>query len=84
MVSETGKAAIPADVRDLGNGTYVGTTPLAWPGTVSVQVYLTYPREFLREVVRVRLTLHSTQWIAAQFTAAGVQEVGISLLLTYP
>ncbi|XP_076451134.1 NXPE family member 3-like [Babylonia areolata] len=72
LVSRPGNASsVAADVEDLHNGSYLGTTLLPWNGFAFVEMGLQYPREFLREAVRVRMTIHTTRWIYALFEASG-------------
>ncbi|XP_070209468.1 NXPE family member 2-like isoform X2 [Littorina saxatilis] len=68
VTSPTGTASLAVQVQDLRNGSYLGTTFLQWKGTSIVKVYLTYPREFLREAARWRLTVHATFWQGMQFS----------------
>ena len=75
LTSKTGNASVAAEVEDMRNGSYVATAVLQWQGATCVQVYLTYPREFIREAVRLRLTLHSTVWPVMKFSSGSVKEV---------
>ena len=62
-------------ILDLGNGSYSGVTTLMWPGVTLTQVSLTFPREFLREAVVARHTLHSLRWVLGMFERNHTKEV---------
>ena len=69
-------SSVAAHVTDLQNGSYVGETVLKWPGDALVHVSLKYPREVLRLMVWLRLTLLSLRWQKAIFqNEKGVSEV---------
>ncbi|XP_076455699.1 NXPE family member 4-like [Babylonia areolata] len=75
LLSKPGSASVAADVTDLRNGSYLGTTFLPWNGTASVDVHLAYPRELLREAARVRLSVHSTIVLGARYQTSSAKEV---------
>ena len=68
LTSPTARTSVAAEVTDMRNGSYLGTTFLQWQGATYVKVYLTYPREFLRQAVRIRLTALATRWCGMSFS----------------
>ncbi|XP_076450891.1 NXPE family member 1-like isoform X2 [Babylonia areolata] len=74
LVSNSGHT-VAADVRDLGNGSYLGTTLLPWNGTASAQVYLAFPRESFSEAIRAVLTTQTIMWIAAKYQYGSAKEL---------
>ncbi|GFO05926.1 nxpe family member 3 [Plakobranchus ocellatus] len=54
LKDETVSGGLSVDVTDLGNGSYVATIPLLFPGSPQVKVSVTYPREIIRLVYYLR------------------------------
>ena len=78
LKSPDGRSAVPVRVTDLHNGSYSGVTELKFPGETLVRVSLTYPREYLRLLVELRHTLHTTRWVTGIFTNNhGTTEVSV-------
>ena len=69
-------SSVAAHVIDLKNGSYLGETVLKWPGEALVHVSLSYPREVIRMLVWLRLTLLSLRWLSSSFqNGKGAEEV---------
>ncbi|XP_076472600.1 NXPE family member 3-like [Babylonia areolata] len=71
---QDGNSSVAAEVKDLGNGSYVGVTVLPWAGTSLVRVSLTYAQEFLRMSVELYHRLHSMRWTTETMAFSGVKE----------
>ena len=63
----TQQASVATEVSDLGNGSYLASLPLLWPGEIQIKVGLTYNRETLRAISFVKLAVRTTKFIAAGF-----------------
>ena len=67
--------AAAADVTDLGNGSYVASLPVLWPGRTHVVAALMRPREFRGLMLRLLNKMKSLFQITAAFVRGGFEQV---------
>ena len=67
---------VAAHVRDLNNGSYLGTGDIPWPGSFNVGVTLAHSSAFIRLMIQIHLQLKATSGSSGMFRSPkdGVDE----------
>ena len=76
LKSQDGRRVVVVQVRDLGNGSYVGETQVPWTGATLIRTSLTFAREFLQLSVKLQRSFHSMRWSSETLENGNKKEVG--------
>ncbi|KAL8620844.1 hypothetical protein ACOMHN_033241 [Nucella lapillus] len=67
--------SLAVDAIDLGNGTYMATIPILWPGPIEVKAALQRPREFNRLALSLMNIMKMINGIVASYVSGKKDEV---------